>query len=117
MSLHDASGDDNSRPADGGRVPDTRRPFFVILHNDDRHSFDEVIAAISLECRLPPVFGFNVAMSTHFAGLSVVYGGPVNRARKIYRTLRIAGFRVSVVDLTHYHDLIRRLMKTKPTES
>lgn len=64
------------------------RPWNVILHNDDVHSFDEVVSQVQKATGASIDRAFAVTMEAHTEGSAVCYTGPLERCEHVAAILR-----------------------------
>ena len=78
------------------KKPEIKRPWQVVLYNDDIHSFDEVILQVqkATGCSLPEAT--RITMEAHFKGKAVAYTGEFIGCNKVAGILREAGLLVEI---------------------
>jgi ATP-dependent Clp protease adapter protein ClpS len=72
-------------------------PHKVIVHNNDRNTFDEVIAIlVKAVPGLATMEAVGFAYEIHLSGAAVVYKGDVYEAERCASTIRSIGIKVTV---------------------
>ncbi len=73
-----------------------KNPYVLILHNDDRNSFDGVISNLVKYCGHSPQQAEQVANIVHYTGKCDVKKGNKEFITKLYNTLKSAGLTVTM---------------------
>ena len=68
--------------------PEIKRPWKVILFNDDIHSFDEVIVQVQKATGCTLLEATRITMEAHFNGKAVAYTGDFADCHKVAGILR-----------------------------
>jgi len=77
-------------------LEDTDSSLSLILHNDDVHTFGEVIESLIKHCRHTEEQAEQCAWITHFRGKCTVKQGGRNELTPPYRGLQAAGLSVTI---------------------
>jgi len=75
-----------NKPVQGENI-DTQQERFLILHNDDYHSFDYVIEALMLICEHEQEQAVQCTLLTHYKGKCDVKKGSFNYLRPMKQAL------------------------------
>ena len=78
------------------RKPKLKRPWKVILYNDDIHSFDEVILQVQKATGYSLVEATRISMEAHFKGKAVAYSGEFVDCNKVAGILREIGLLIEI---------------------
>ncbi len=78
------------------RKPKVKRPWKVILYNDDIHSFDEVILQVQKATGYSLAEATRISMEAHFKGKAVAYSGEFVDCNKVAGILREIGLLVEI---------------------
>ncbi len=78
------------------RQPKIKRPWKVILYNDDIHSFDEVILQVQKATGCSEQEATRISMEAHFNGEAVAYTGEFVDCNKVAGILREIGLLVEI---------------------
>ncbi len=78
------------------KQPKIKRPWKVILYNDDIHSFDEVILQVQKATGYSLAEATRISMEAHFKGKAVAYSGEFVDCNKVAGILREIGLLVEI---------------------
>ena len=78
------------------KQPKIKRPWKVILYNDDIHSFDEVILQVQKATGCSEQQAMRVTVEAHFKGKAVAYTGEFVDCNKVVGILREVGLLVEI---------------------
>lgn len=76
--------------------PKIRRPWQVVLYNDDVHTFDEVILQVQKAVGCSLLEATRITMEAHFKGKAVAYSGEFARCNQVAGVLREIGLVVEI---------------------
>ncbi len=68
--------------------PMVRRPWVVILYNDEVHTFDEVIRQLQKATGCSEPEATRITMEAHFKGKAVAFQGGFTECMRVIRVLR-----------------------------
>lgn len=69
-------------------VPDTKKPWNVILYNDDVHAFDEVILQVQKATGCTVLEATRVTYEAHTKGNAIAFSGAFDRCYRVAQILR-----------------------------
>ena len=78
------------------RKPKIKRPWKVVLYNDNIHSFDEVILQVQKATGCSEQEATRISMEAHFRGKAVAYTGEFVDCNKVTGILREIGLLVEI---------------------
>ncbi len=78
------------------KKPKIKRPWKVVLYNDDIHSFDEVILQVQKATGYSLAEATRISMEAHFKGKAVAYSGEFVDCNKVAGILREIGLLVEI---------------------
>lgn len=83
---------------DGERQTKTRarRPWIVVLFDDDFHPFDEVVLQVQKATGKSEEEAFRITLEAHRRGKAVAYQGPLDDCQKVAGVLRRIRLQVDV---------------------
>ncbi|MCH7674411.1 ATP-dependent Clp protease adaptor ClpS [candidate division KSB1 bacterium] len=73
-----------------------KRPWKVVLYNDEIHSFDEVILQVQKATGYSLVEATRISMEAHFKGKAVAYSGEFVDCNKVAGILREIGLLIEI---------------------
>lgn len=76
--------------------PVTRRPWNVVLYNDDVHDFDEVVLQVQKATGKSIEQAYRITLEAHSQGKSVAFTGELERCQKVAAVLRRIRLQVDV---------------------
>ena len=78
------------------RKPEIKRPWKVVLYNDNIHSFDEVILQVQKATGCSEQEATRISRQAHFNGKAIAYAGEFVDCNKVVGVLREIGLLVEI---------------------
>ncbi len=78
------------------KKPKIKRPWKVVIYNDDIHSFDQVILHVKKATGYSLLEATQITLEAHFKGKAVAYTGEFIGCNKVAGILREAGLLVEI---------------------